>query len=188
MSQETTKNETTHFCTQEDAINRINLILVGNGHPEDGLAFVVKAMTKDMSEIKTHLSAVNANISEAIKAATTSSSALELYKKETESIERGKVEAEGRQQLAESLKRANIRDNWYKVFTALALIASIYFGFANNKKSSKIETTTSATENKIDTRGVPVVVRNGQVLNLPSGSEIKFYPSDFGGDTTNLKK
>jgi hypothetical protein len=177
-----------HFCTQEEAIARINTILIGNGHPEDGLAFVVRKSITDIAEIKDCLKELNGSVKTSIEASAKTGKALELYKKEMEGIDKGKSEIEEKQQLADSLYQTKVRDNWYKVLTALALIVTMYFGFRNSASTSKLITTTQSTENKIETKGVPLIIKDGKIIPLPQGSEIKFFPSDFENqDTINIK-
>jgi len=47
-----TSIECIHVCMQEEQIEKMSLILVGNGHPEDGIAYKVMVMAKDFPEVK----------------------------------------------------------------------------------------------------------------------------------------
>jgi len=53
-----------HSCTQADRLKRIELILVGNGHPEDGYVFKVIEMGKEITEIKDHLTGISGIVKE----------------------------------------------------------------------------------------------------------------------------
>ena len=53
-----------HSCTQADRLQRIELILVGNGHPEDGYVFKVIEMGKEITEIKDHLTGISGIVKE----------------------------------------------------------------------------------------------------------------------------
>lgn len=47
-----------HICKQEEIINKINKILIGNGTPEDGLLYKVSNICKDIKDIKAKISIV----------------------------------------------------------------------------------------------------------------------------------
>jgi len=51
-----------HHCTQEDRVKRIELILVGNGHPEDGYVYKVIEMAKTISAINDKLTAISGTV------------------------------------------------------------------------------------------------------------------------------
>ena len=53
-----------HSCTEQDRLKRIELILVGNGHPEDGYIFKVVEMGKEITEIKDHLTGISGIVKE----------------------------------------------------------------------------------------------------------------------------
>lgn len=48
-----------HSCTEAQRISRIELILVGNGHPEDGYVYKVIEMGKSIQEINDHLTGIS---------------------------------------------------------------------------------------------------------------------------------
>jgi hypothetical protein len=176
-----------HYCTQEEAIKRINTILVGNGHPEDGLAFVVRASLNDIKDIKVDISDIKKDIRDAIDASTKATKALDLYKAEIEGYDKREEEELGKQEIAAKLERETKRDNWYKVLTIIAIAVTLLIGIANLFKSGKIETISTKTETKVDNFGVPVTTRNGEIVNIP-GVDIKVFPKDFIGDTTKVNK
>jgi hypothetical protein len=91
------KTKIIHYCTQEEAISRINLILVGNGHPEDGIAYKVLQMAKTHESILASLEKIDNNIKElsdkydiAIDCSKTAKNAIDNYKREVEQFEKGK--------------------------------------------------------------------------------------------------
>ena len=156
-----------HTCIQEVVIARLNYILVGNGHPEDGLAFQVRLFVKNQEAIEENLSKINGTVVEALEAASRAASALELYKVETANYEAGKQASKD-----SFAKRSSLK--WMKVFQTIMIIAAMvglgfttYFGFVNSQKNAIIE-------KRVDNLGVPVVTRGGQ---------IKFFPNDFVNDT-----
>ena len=53
-----------HHCTQEDRVKRIELILVGNGHPEDGYVYKVIEMSKAIREINDHITGISGIVKE----------------------------------------------------------------------------------------------------------------------------
>ena len=51
-----------HHCTQEDRVKRIELILVGNGHPEDGYVYKVIEMAKAITDINDKLTTISVKV------------------------------------------------------------------------------------------------------------------------------
>lgn len=104
------KSSTRHYCSQREAIARINFILVGNGTPEGSLLFKVAGMadhisnmSKDIAEIKEDtvtkkdltsvLNSVN-DLSKmyesTLEAAVAAKHAIEIYKAEEGGKEKGR--------------------------------------------------------------------------------------------------
>jgi len=142
---EPTKRRASHKCTEKVQLDRMRLILVGNGDPKTGLAFKMEQSIKDISDIKSDISEIKTQLKETITAASTAASSLEKYKIEVKSFNDGKNDIEERQSIAENLriekenqKRAHSRDNWYKILTIAGIIIAIYFGFRNNKNTDKV--------------------------------------------------
>ena len=140
-----TKKVVEHFCTQEEAIARINAILVGNGHPEDGLAYKVLAMHDNIENIKDGVGKLQGRAEANAKAASSAVTALDMYKKEMLGIDMGKSYAE---KTAE--KKWKI---WFEVlgllFVAIATITSIIIGLSNNTQNARIEGQQIKIENEI---------------------------------------
>jgi hypothetical protein len=170
-----------HTCSEREQLERMRLILVGNGDPKTGLAYLVEASNKSISDIKTDISEIKLQLKETIIAASTAASSIEKYKLEVKSFEAGKDDAEEKAIIAENLEAQRRRDRWQRwfwVIMACLTVTSIWVGiWINNKDNIK-------TDGKIDNLGVPVQVntRNGEFVNIPN-VEIKFWPKDFTGDT-----
>lgn len=53
-----------HVCSEVERIKRVEQILVGNGHPEEGYVYKVLEMGKEIKEIKNHLTGISAVVKE----------------------------------------------------------------------------------------------------------------------------
>jgi hypothetical protein len=171
-----------HKCSEKQQLERMRLIIVGNGNPETGLAFIAKANVKAISEIKEDITYIKNKLEETIIAASTAASSLEKYKLEVKSFEAGKDDAEEKAIIAENLAAQKRRDSWQRYFWVIMAclgIVSIWLSiWLSDRRSVK-------TNTKIDNLGVPIEVntRSGEFVKTPD-VEIKFWPKDFTGDTT----
>mgnify|MGYP001607289665 FL=1 len=98
--------------------------------------------------------------------------------------EKGRKEFEARIIIAKELKQTRKRDMWYRILTMIGLAIAIYFGVINSKKNNSLG-------KRIEDLGSPVVTDSrGQMLNVPDGAGVRFWPKDFMGDTvkTDTKK
>lgn len=187
-----------HKCSQKAAIDRMSQILIGNGHPEDGLAFRFNEFMKDHKTVVEDIAAIKGDIKTAITSASTASHAIELFKTEEitkdatkDDIEkkqliadelkaRIKKEGEDRELVIENLKATKKRDNWQRVmwivmavFALVTVWGGLYFGF---EKISKGQAT---IETKVDNQGIPFVMNSrGEFLALPDSTLIKYFPND----------
>jgi hypothetical protein len=134
-----------HSCTQEETIRKINLILLGNGKPEDGLAFIVKNMSrinedmcKDLSEIKCKFS-LSAEVNNELE---TQNRVRDAIIKEREKI---KNELIKQKELDTSQKTFS----WSKIgigITALSLVVLLVFQILNYSLNKKIKTEINSVE------------------------------------------
>lgn len=175
-----------HQCSQEEILKRINTVLFGNGHPEDGLAFLVRTFIKDQTamhgnieEIKKSVIGLYQKYDETYDAAEKAQHAIDTYKLEEEAFEKGKEEVEEKAGKKLTDGRENFNKNvgfWMLIVTALGLLVTMILTFASNKK----------VEERILDWGSPryINTRTGQDEPLPEGHELKMWPNDFVGDTT----
>lgn len=151
-----------HCCTQEEQISKLNLLLLGNGNPQDGYIFKVMQMTKKVEDIETHLTGISGMVKDLHEES--------IGKKAIDKKEKNDFDINN---IAQNLQLQKKGDNWYKILTILGLAVAIYFGFHNGKKSD-------ATNKKIENLGEPVVVNfRGQMVGLPNGYSLKMFPKDF---------
>jgi hypothetical protein len=120
-------NEVIHYCTQAEAIDRMNLLIIGNGHPEDGLAFKTAQMTKDVGEIKEVVKKLEGMYQQSIDAAVSASHGLEQYKAEMAQFEAGK----------EAIRvRGNLKvTRTTQIISAIAAVILLIFGYFNLEKN-----------------------------------------------------
>lgn len=123
------------YCTQEETIARMSLILVGNGKPEEGLAYKVLAMHDNIENIKEGVEKLQSRAEANAKAASSAVSALNTYKKEMMAIDLGK------EVILKSVEKK--WKTWFEVlgllFVAAATITSIIIGLSNNDQNARIE-------------------------------------------------
>ncbi|MBK5202098.1 MAG: hypothetical protein JJE45_00050 [Prolixibacteraceae bacterium] len=187
-----------HKCSQKEAIDRMTLILVGNGHPEDGLAFRFNEFMKDHKSVVSDISDIKTDIKKAIESAGTAVHAIEIFKAEetTKDITKDdlekkqliadelkariKKEGEDREFVSYNLKAGKKRDSWQRViwiitavFALVSLWAGLYFGF------EKINQNQTQIEDKVNNMGIPFVTNSrGEILALPDSTKIMYYPND----------
>lgn len=131
----TSDGEVHMVCTQTENIAKLNLVLLGNGNPENGIAFKVLRMADshelikdDISEIKDSIGKLVSSYDESFKLASTVNSAFERYKAECAQFEAGKQ--------TQTTSRNNKASRWLQ--TAAVVIASVMmiFGYINIKRDS----------------------------------------------------
>lgn len=181
----TTKRKTRpikHTCVQSDVLkrhtevlDRLSKLTIGNGTPEDGLLFKFnKFLTdhdiviNDIKEIKTKLSTVNEINTE-----------MEIQRRVKEEKEK----------LLKELKDSEIHNtekkkfSWAKasvIVAALAFIVMAIFQTLNYFDGRDTKEIVTATENKVDDLGSPVVTNpRGEFVPLPEGFSLKMWPRDF---------
>lgn len=175
----TARTVVVHQCNQEEVLRRVNLVLFGNGHPEDGLAFLVREFIKSQKDITQDIANIRNDIGELKGDYTRVKSSFERYKAEMNGFEAGKKEAAEHSGKTKVEKRAvflKILQTIAVILTAIGIGFSAYFGYKNNKGQG-------VTDSKIDNLGVPVTVtRSGNLYALPDTVEIKMWNLN---DTTN---
>lgn len=180
-----------HKCSEKVQLERMRVILVGNGDPKTGLAFKMEKSIDDISEIKTTILDIKDKLNETIIAASTAASSLEKYKLEVKSFENGKEDAEEKAAInrkneedkihvAKSLALQKNRDMWYKIFTIIGLAIAIYFGVKNNKIPEQLESAKQEINTRIKQQeGISKVTRSGYVKyndqGLSDSVKIKRY-------------
>jgi len=147
-----------HICSKEEVLDRMSVILLGNGHPEDGLAFRFREFMKDHERVVSDISEIKNKIDIAITSASHTAKALAEYQAEMKGFDNGQDSIEKRQAIADDLKARNKRDTRMVIFNIVALcltffgvLTAVYFGFTTNKNTHDIKTE-QANENSI-TRG-----------------------------------
>jgi len=138
--------EGTHYCTQEEAIKRMSHILVGNGHPEDSLAFKQAQTSEDIKDIKELLHEIKSN-----------------YAGLSDSLKTFKAELKGRDDANNKSFSKTIQIVGV-IVAFLGVIGGMVIGF--NKTNSKTE----ELRNYVETVTTPMTLRGGTLLDT-----ISFY-------------
>lgn len=136
------KRKPDHFCTQEETIKRISYLLVGNGEPEEGLAFKFAEFMKDhvvvvknIEEIKEGVKGLHERSDENRAAAVTVANALEKYQAETKQFEAGKESLRVKRNLTISRVIQTVT-----ILIALFMAALGYKNLTKGQKEIKTET------------------------------------------------
>jgi predicted SnoaL-like aldol condensation-catalyzing enzyme len=169
-----------HKCSQKEVLEQMSIILVGNGHPEDGLAFRFGEFMTDHKRVLENIEEIKLNVSTAIKASITAAHAIEEYKRHEEDISEGKEAIIKLAEKSTKEKREKIRTTLQLMATIIGIMMFI-LAYMNIIKQS------TTNGKKIDNLGTPVLMNpRGAVEPLQKGEVLKMYPKDFTGtDTTN---
>jgi hypothetical protein len=148
--------QATHTCSQAETIDKINLILLGNGDPEKGLAYRVGRMADSHDQMKDNivkivgsLERMESRANENYKAATTALSAIEQYKLSVTQFEAGKesVTSDRNQKIT----------NWGSMVGIVIAIVMMFFGYLDLKRDddnmAKIINLKPTMEMVVDTVG-----------------------------------
>jgi hypothetical protein len=113
------KEETiSHVCTQEDQINKMSLLLLGNGNPKDGYVYKVMEMGEEMKIINEKLTGISGTVKE-------------LYDESIGNKASGKTEKDIK------TEKRTIIAMWIKALSflivALGFAFTVYFNFTNGK-------------------------------------------------------
>ena len=132
------KSETTeclHICTQAENIAKLNLVLLGNGDLENGVAFKVLRMADsneiikaDIREIKDSLTELALLHKQTYEAATTAASAIERYKEDAVQFEAGK------QSIVTTTNQKSAK--WLQTIAVIIAAVMMIFGYINLKRDS----------------------------------------------------
>lgn len=168
-----TKTIVVHKCNQEEYLKRVNTVLFGNGHPEDGLAFLVRQFIKEHTNMTQDIANIRNDLGELKGDYTKVKNSFERYKAEEKGFDEGVKHTKEKIGKTVAEKRAEFLKHLQVISVIGGLIGvgfAIYFGF------KKIDS-------KIDNLGVPVsVTRSGKIHALPDTVSIKMWNLS---DTTN---
>jgi hypothetical protein len=191
--------KTNHCCTQEENLRRMNEILIGNGHPEDGLAFRFKEfmidhklVVADINTIKQGVEGLHTRADNNAKAAATAQSAIERFKLETKSYDQGVKDREAKEIIAEALATTKKRDSRQLVFwiiTAVVAILSVWLSIYSSLNNGRKINEQNANQEWVDSlraiqkrgsttvRGIPMgVIPNDKLKDsLRYDSLMKIY-------------
>lgn len=127
-----TKKVSDHYCTKEEAFDRVNLLLVGNGDPESGLAFKVarladqfKETHTDVKEIKDSVKVLAKMYDDTFDAASSVASAFEQYKSEREYYTKGKesvIDEEEKKREEDRKMKSERHNKFVRTSSAIGLV------------------------------------------------------------------
>lgn len=172
-----------HQCSKEELLDRISMVLFGNGHPEDGLAFLTRSFIKDHKDMQSDIKEIKSKVELAIDGAKKANNAIDSYKKEMENIEKG--EGRVKKEIGETKheKRERMKSSVMiisVIIAAMGMVFTAYIGIENRQSAKRTELSTKRTEVMVDELGAPVVVNpRGEFSALPEGYNIKMWPKDF---------
>lgn len=146
-----------HHCTEKETLNRLSMLLVGNGNPEDGYVYRVIEMSKEVKNINDKLTGISGIVKE-------------LHD-----------ESVGQRASVKTIRER--RTGWVKIamfiIGAISLLFIAYNSFRQDKRTTKIEETTSKTETKIDDIGKPFITNSrGEPIAFKDTTRIYYWPND----------
>lgn len=176
-----------HTCTQEEnlrrqeenskrhaeLLERLGIVTLGNGHPEDGLLFMFRAFLERDKQRVLDLERIDKKLDDAIKANATTRNALNIYKAETEGIKKGSENANKDQ----NTKTGFTFQTAMLVVAIIVFLTNLFFQLKTFNLSQKTNDTSVTTNKNVENLGTPVIVndRSGKIVNLPDGFSLKYY-------------
>lgn len=163
VQRKTPQKKEMHYCTQNEAINRINLILVGNGDPKTGVLFKVVAMTDMVDTIHSNIEKISLSINGLAEkyennliATQKATSAFEIYKSENQGILKGKEQVIQDIDKSKEQSRTNFLKKLQVVGTIIATLSFLvmaYFQYANYNRTKTIKAEVERIDNTKDNQG-----------------------------------
>ena len=142
-----------HHCSEADRISKIELILVGNGHPEDGYVYKVIEMGKEVKAINEKLTGICGIVKE-------------LHE-----------ESVGIKAVIKTARER--RTEWVKIAMFIIGAVSLIFLAYNSFKGTEVSLENSK---KIDNIGIPFPVTNtrGEPFIFSDSLSLRYFPKDSG--------
>jgi hypothetical protein len=172
-----TTRKIVHVCQKEEYLDRVNLILFGNGTPEQGLIFIVKQYLVEHPKLVKAVEEINGKVDAAIENSRVAISAVDKYKATMDGVEIG----EGKREAKKKLKF----DTWVSIIGTIVIVVGLAITIWQVTKGNE---QSAANSTKIDDLGTPVIVNaRGELAPLPTGDSIKYFgPKGYGNfkDTT----
>jgi hypothetical protein len=139
-----------HKCSEREQLERMRLIIVGNGNPETGLSFIAKANVKAIQEINTAMGKMDGKLDDALKVIHT----IEIFKAEVLT--------------ANGSKDKNFSKNTKIISIAIAVIMCLFAYYTLITKTTQNGINIEAVQDTIRheirmTEGVSKVTRGGYV-------------------------
>ncbi len=184
------KRKTSHSCNKNATIkrqgvliDRISLIVLGNGKLEDGLFFQFKEFMKDHKEVVNDISEIKDKLSTVNEINTE----LEIQRRVKLTEDNLRKEFAELQSKADDKKEDKKKFSWTRfsiVSASIGLVIMAIFQVLNYIKSGEIKTEVNTVNSRVDDLGNPVIIsKDGKPLDTRNYT-LKMWPKDFTGDTT----
>jgi hypothetical protein len=111
-----------HNCTEKNRLERIELLLVGNGHPEDGYIFKVVEMGKAVNDINSKLTGISGIVKELHNESIGKKAVIKTDKE---------LREEKRARITVWIKTASF------IIGAISLLLTAYFSYSSDRKIGK---------------------------------------------------
>jgi hypothetical protein len=169
------KPKVVHICTKEELLDRIGLVLFGDGTPEDGISFMFRESLKHQETLSKDVQEIKGKVTEAIESSGKAVRALESYKKEISTVEltKEKMKSTRKEKFEKTVRLIEI------FVIVIGLGFTIYQVIKGNEKTDK----------KLDGLGSPVIVNaRGDITPLPYGDSIKYFTKKGYNDFKDTTK
>jgi len=121
-----------HICTKKKLLDRIVLVLFGDGTPEEGLSFMFREFMRDHTRVVNDITEIKGKVIEAIESSGKAIHAVETYKAEMQGVEIG----EGKNTAKKKLKFDSVISIVGTVVIVLTLLLSFWQEHKDNKKTN----------------------------------------------------
>lgn len=176
-----------HDCTQREVIKRLSELIVGNGHPEDGLAFKVQESLKDREQLHKSLQSINFSLEQSnknyislLEDFSDVKGSLATFKAEIlgEKVGENRIKKEAKEQEDSKLKLiADARaekmkklQSWGLLIAALSFAVMATFTVLNHFVSRDSRDIVRDTKTEVDYINTPVTnPRSGKTYLMPAG-------------------
>lgn len=166
----------------QENVNKLSIIITGNGNPEKGIARKValigerqEVMLDKIDDFKKSIDGYHSEVVLAREAALTAKSAVERYQATIEGEEKGAAKVSSHAQVT--------FNNIVSIVGTLLVVCGLIITMVLSARER------DSIDKKIENLGVPVIVNpRGKATQLPAGDALKFFPKDFGVDSTKNKE
>jgi hypothetical protein len=182
------KNIEGNLVKMDEKMQRVYVIVTGNGNPENSILFQLAGVKKGQEDVSKAVNMLIEKYEESIKLANSAVHAVEIYNGEKKGFEKGQADAkETDREVVEREKREKDERHakLMRIFTAISVTIAAVALVINTIRNFNTVTKVDTVNSRIEDLGTPVIInkRSGEIVNLPAEFGLKYYPNDFDDST-----